>query len=243
MAHNRVGAANVLRKKSRAITKNSTKRNHSRRNSKSLDPSFIPTFHVLIPSGGRKSLRYMIDSLKPQLMAGDAVTVVFDGQDAHRRSGFNPSWFHGFSATANVAVQEPRIGYWSHGLQNKYTPLLKPVTTFIMNADDDDTYLPGSFDKLRRKCLDPECLYITRMSHINNPFYVVPRDTGPLRSGNIGTPNGIVPFKDAAKVKWGLHYGGDFTYYNALKDHVKRIQHLPDVIYAIGQEQGDVRYS
>lgn len=199
-----------------------------------------PTFHVFIPSGGRPSLKALLDSLKPQLTERDALTLVFDGEDAPKKATYNEDWLNGLKCAKKVIVHTPRINKWSHGLQNEYQNRIAPETTFIMYADDDDTYLPGAFDTLRQKCVNPECLYIAKMTYENDRNKVIPRDTNILL-GNIGTPNGIIPFKDAFKSKWGLEYGGDFTYYNDLKTKVKTIEFLPDIIYLVGQDQGDVQ--
>lgn len=196
-----------------------------------------PTFHVLIRSGGRPSVKRMLDSLRPQLVAGDAVTLVFDGPAAFEKSGYSPSWIKGFHSKVNVITHPTNLGHWGHGIANEYQGKLAPETTFVMHADDDDQYLPGAFDILRKKCVNPECLYIARMR--NKDGLVIPRDSGPLRFANIGTPNGIIPFSKRDEAKWGLHFGGDFNYYLGLSSKVKCIEHIIDVIYEVIHDQGE----
>jgi hypothetical protein len=82
----------------------------------------------------------MLDSLKTELLKGDAVTIVFDGPSAKSKSGFKNSWLIGHLAKINSIEQTPALGYWGHGVRTKYQSILTPRTTFIMHADDDDLY-------------------------------------------------------------------------------------------------------
>jgi hypothetical protein len=199
----------------------------------------VPTFHIFIPSGGRPSLKNMLDSLKPQLKEKDAITIVFDGEDAPIKAQYTDTWLDGFICSKKVIVHTPRINKWSHGIQNEYQNKISPETTFILYADDDDTYMPNAFDILRAKCTKFNCLYIAKMTYTSDKSKIIPKDTA-IVEGNIGTPNGIIPFRDAFKSKWGMRYGGDFVYYNDLKDKVECIEFLPDILYLVGPDQGDV---
>jgi len=200
----------------------------------------VPTFHVVIPSGGRPSLKAMLDSLKPQLQSGDAVTVIFDGgEEARKKAGFTDEFMSGFTCKTKVIDQVPRLGHWSHGIQNAYQSMAWG-TTFVMYGDDDDTYTGSAFATLRTKCTDPKCLYIARMNYASKPE-IIPTADNEIRVGNIGTPNGIIPVKDVAKARWGLRHAGDFDYYNELQKKVDRLEHLPDIIYTVGPDQGNVK--
>ena len=197
----------------------------------------LPTFHVLIASGGRPSLREMLDSLKGELSENDAITVVFDGPEAKNKSGFNKSWMNGHLAKINIIEQDPNLGFWGHPALNKYIPLLKPETTYVMFADDDDEYVSGSFNILRKKCTDPNVLYISKMKyHKSHPLYpsIVPiLGTNSFSLGNISTQNGIIPFNSAGKSTFTHIHGGDYDYYKGLKDNIKNIVFLDDIIYIV----------
>jgi hypothetical protein len=190
-----------------------------------------PTFHIFIPSGGRPELKEMLDSLKGELKEGDAITVVFDGKEAHTKSGFDDSWFSDYKCVTKMLVEEFNIGFWGHGLANKYQSTLTPKTTFIMNANDDDLYIAGSFDILRAKSTNPVCLYIAKIRITKDGENLVVPRTPAIVEGNIGTPNGIIPFNDVDKAKWELRYGGDFDYYNNLQHKVQQIEYLDHIIY------------
>jgi hypothetical protein len=175
-----------------------------------------PTFHILIATGGRPSLKNLLDSLKDELSEGDAITIVFDGPEAKAKSTYEKSWMEGHRAKINSIEQNPNLGFWGHGIRNKYQGILEPKTTFLMNADDDDIYLEGAFNKLRRLCTKQDTLYIGKMDYENIPGKQVPSQAKELVLGDIGTPNGIIPMSVAAKGEWGHKYGGDFMYYDSL---------------------------
>lgn len=194
-----------------------------------------PTFHILIASAGRPSLHRIIKSLKPQLCPGDALTIVFDGKDAPKKAGFMMSWVEGFTCAVKVEVEEPAGGSWGHVIRNKYTgQRLTPRTTFIMHADDDDMYLRGAFDNLRKVCTNPRTLYVAKMKYANDPGKVVPTQNRKILAGDIGNPNGIIPWDDSHTSKWTYDYLGDFEYYNGLAPKVAAIKFLPNIIYLVG---------
>ena len=51
--------------------------------------------------------------------------------------------------------------------------------------------------------------------------------------GNIGKPNGIIPFKDAKLSLFTNNYSGDYEYYEGLKNKVNNIVFLDDIIYTV----------
>ena len=101
-----------------------------------------------------------------------------------------------------------------------------------MHADDDDEYVPGSFDKLRRSCKNANALYIAKMRLKDSKTIVPPKDR--IRLNEIGTPCGIIPFHSCGKSAWEYTYGGDFTYYHNLQNQLKRKPiFLKHVIYNV----------
>ena len=193
-----------------------------------------PTFHILIATGGRPSLKNMLDSLKDELTENDAITIVFDGPDAQEKSGYNETWLHHHKANIKILTQTPNLGAGIGGepIRTKYQTQLSPRTTFIMHADDDDQYIPNSFNTLRQLCTDPNTLYFAKMNYSKYPERIVPTDNT-IRYANIGTPNGIIPFDSAGKAEWGMRYGGDFDYYNALQGNIDKNVFLDTIIYTV----------
>ena len=193
---------------------------------------FMPTFHILIATAGRPCLRIMLDSLKDELLENDAITIVFDGENAYSNSTFNDDWLNSHKSKINIIKQSPNLGFYGHAIRNKYQGILNPTTSFIMNADDDDYYVTGTFDKLRRMCLHPNTLYIAKFYKRTNNT-IIPDRLGTIIKDDIGTPCGIIPFNIANKSTWELKHSGDFDYYNNLKKHTSRIEFLDLIIYIV----------
>jgi hypothetical protein len=195
-----------------------------------------PTFHILIASSGRPSLVHMTNSLKDELNENDALTIVFDGPDAKEKSGITDEWTKDYKCKVNIFEQIPAVKSWGHDIRNKYQGILDPETTFVMHADDDDTYIPGSFDKLREICTDPDTLYITKMRRIykdGRPDDIIPRQNKDIKGGDISSQNGVIPRAIATMGVWENHYGGDFKYYEKLQESAPKIVFLDLIIYRI----------
>lgn len=197
--------------------------------------TLIPTFHVLIATAGRVSLKNLLDSLKDELTERDAITVVFDGADAFTKSTYEDSWINEHKSRVSVIVQHDNTGFWGHPIRQKYVSLLSPKTTYIMHADDDDQYISGSFNTLRQLCIEPETLYIAKMNYSKSPGRIVPRQNTKIIEADIGNPNGIVPFDLSPKGQWGMSGVGDFDYYNTLQHNAKRIVFLDTIIYTVNE--------
>ena len=193
---------------------------------------FVPTFHILIATAGRPCLRRMLDSLKDELLENDAITIVFDGENAFSNSTFNDNWVNNHKSKINIIEQSPNLGFYGHAVRNNYQGILNHKTTFIMNADDDDYYVTGTFNKLRRMCHNSNTLYIAKFYKKSNSV-IVPSILGQIIQDDIGTPCGIIPFDMANKSTWELKYGGDFDYYNNLKKHISTIEFLDLIIYIV----------
>lgn len=196
-----------------------------------------PTFHILICSIGRPSLKIILDSLKNQLSADDAITIIFDGPEALKNSTYTDDWVNNFKCSIKKIEQTPALGFWGHEARNKYQTQLQPKTTYIMNADDDDKYVDDVFSKLREKLTDPNKLYIARMTtsanYTNRTKFLPKNKNLSIKLGNIGTPCGIIPFDKAGKSQWTHRHGGDFDYYNELKDKVDGVEFLDILLYKI----------
>jgi len=194
-----------------------------------------PTFHVVIATAGRQSLMKMLNSLKPQLAENDALTIIFDGKYAKEKSKYTDEYAKDMKCKVNVIEQIPGLKAYGHASINKYLPDLQPVTTYVMFADDDDHYLEGAFDTLRKKCVDPDILYIAKMRNNKSTVSIIPPiGHTTIDRALISKQCGIIPFKDKAKSKLGeITYTGDFDYYNDLKDKVKSVVFLEDIIYEL----------
>lgn len=181
----------------------------------------------------------MLNSLRDQLTEQDAITIVFDGRNALEKSGFSRDWLIGHLSKITIKENPVALGSWGHGARNKHQGSLDPITTFVMNADDDDMYLKGAFDRLRQKCIDPEILYICNFCK-DSGLCVPRKGSTVIEFCNIGTPCGIIPYKIVDKSIWRLEYGGDFKYYDKLQTYVKSVMFLDDVIYKVNPVKSDL---
>ena len=181
------------------------------------------TFNILIATTGRESLQIMLDSVLCQLTENDCLTIVFDGLSNIPIFNLLPS-----VCKINQFCEPEKLGYWGHGIRNKYASLLEKKD-FIMHADDDDIYLPDSFKKLRELCINTETLYIGKMisNGINIPVDNI------IKLCNIGTPCGIIPYNLNLKSEWKLIYGGDGMFYENLSKICNNIIFLNIVIYKV----------
>jgi len=163
----------------------------------------MPTFNVLIATVGRPTLQRMLDSLSPMLTKSDCLTLVFDGHSVAPE--FN---MQAFRCKIIIHCEPKCLGSWGHIIRNRYAALLEP-RDFIMHADDDDVYIEGTFDKLRRSCNDVNTLYICKFKLGTR---LIPSNTNIIR-GNIGTPCGIIPFELNKKKQFTSLVGGDAEFY------------------------------
>jgi hypothetical protein len=175
----------------------------------------------------------MLDSLKNELRSDDAITIVFDGKGRIASSGFSDEWIQDHSSHITVIEEENKLGHWGHGIRNKYQGILSHKTTYIMNADDDDVYLPDSFNILRLSCIDPSILYIARIIYTKNPTPIPSIIERKIIRHDIATPCGIIPFDKASSAEWKKYYEGDFDYYNELQHNVKAVVFLYHNIYMV----------
>ena len=193
---------------------------------------FIPSFHILIATAGKPCLLNMLNSLKDELIENDAITIVFDGENGLKQSTLSNDWLIGHKSKINIIEQSPNLGYWGHGIRNKYQGILEPRTTFILNADDDDVYVQGSFKKLRELCVNPNTLYIAKFL-VRGKNVLVPSQSIKITQDDIGTPCGIIPFNIANKATWEHRYGGDFNYYDNIQKHCQQIKFLDLIFYYV----------
>lgn len=191
------------------------------------DQNKILSFHVLIATGGRKTIIHMLRSLLPQLIDTDYLTIVYDGPNTTKNIDTVKTYLTKFKCKTNIIVESKNLGYWGHGIRNKHNNL---EGDFIMHADDDDFYLPDIFIKLRRLCNDKSKIYI----------FPIELKTGRLitcnyvKCNNISTQCGIIPMNYNLQSKWAYKYGGDYDFYLGLeKKYSKHMIFMDQCIYTM----------
>jgi hypothetical protein len=183
----------------------------------------MPSFHILIATVNRPTLQRMLNSLLPQLTEDDHVTIVFDGFSDIPKFDLTHA-----KCIIHQFCEPTPLGFWGHGIRNKYANLLEK-TDFVMHADDDDSYLPNVFSELRSKCVNKDSLYIAKMKIGNR---IVPAGNF-IKLNDIGTPNGIIPHKFNILSTWESFVGGDGRFYEKLASIVSNVEHLNLLIYQV----------
>lgn len=182
------------------------------------------TFNILIATVGRPTLQRMLNSLSPQLSESDCLTLVFDGHATIPE--FN---LKDFKCKVQQYCEPVALGFWGHGIRNKYAPLLEK-RDFVMHADDDDYYYPSVFPELRALCTCTNTLYIAKMRHSNGTH--LPEGMF-IAVNHIGTPCGIIPYELNKKGTWLSRYGGDGLFYEKIAALGNPIVHLSTLIYHV----------
>ena len=184
----------------------------------------IYTFNVLITSTGSDKLQNMLNSLSGQLGGQDCLTIVYDGLETIPTQ-FN---FTNIKCKIQQFCEPVALGYWGHGIRNKYANLLEE-REFIMHGDETDVYIDGIFEKIRDKCIDIQSLYIFKILYNMNPL---PKELF-IQEGNIGTPCGVIPYELNKKGTWLNRVGGDGVFYEQIAHHAKNIVYSDMAIYKL----------
>ncbi|MEM3857794.1 MAG: glycosyltransferase family A protein [Candidatus Micrarchaeaceae archaeon] len=216
-------------------------------------------FHVLIATIGRKSIFYMLNSLKDELSNDDFLTIVYDDKDIDNTKYKVKEYIKKFKCKTNIIWQSPNLGYFGHAIRQKYKDL---EGDFILHADDDNLYFPGSFTKLREICVNKNTLYLFSMLNIviyNIRNYELTKEKfkrkldsnfNVLRTLNefiykkdfipeyriqptswFDTGIGVIPAYLNKLGTWGLYAGGDVTFYESVIEKTKNIEFIDICIY------------
>lgn len=174
----------------------------------------------------RPTLWNTLDSLMRVVQPQDHIYIaVDDGLDMVAESAFWQrfnSIYPGLSPAPFTIWHEPQpLGFWGHGLRNKYQGKLKG--DWIHNMDDDDVYEPN-FNAIRPVlAANPGKLVLARfwgkgrMQVWNHP--------GKVEYANVGTPCGLIPNQPDKLPEWKYVYGGDFLFYQALAANFEVVWH------------------
>jgi hypothetical protein len=192
-----------------------------------------PSLHVLLTTIGRPSIINMLYVLSEELHSRDYLTIVFDAKDEGGVFEQVKNYVRAFPCHCSVIFEPINLGFWGHGIHNKYNVL---PGDFIMHADDDDIYLPGSFETIRSTCTNKNTLYIFKIIRINGSTI----SGNPIIHGNISTQSGMIPRRYNSRSTWGYYYGGDFNFYP--KRHEKTRSFKAEMNRARLEETFAVRY-
>ena len=190
----------------------------------------LPSIHILIATIGNQSIIRMLESLKEQMDSTDFLTIVYDNKDIDNTFSQVTEFVKQFHCNVNIIMEEINLGYWGHGIRNKYCSIIKDGD-FLIHADDDDKYRPNSISTIKLFSVDRNSLYIFRIYNNKHKSVVWRHPT--LERANIGTPNGVFPINIISRGVWRPHYGGDFYYCRDISMHVANIIFIPIIIYDV----------
>jgi len=183
------------------------------------------TFNILLTTIGRPTLKRMIDSIYPQLLKDDYLTIVADCNLSEVLLQLNDC-IKNAVCTINIIQNSEMLGFFGHGSRNKWQDSL--LGDYLLHGDDDDVYTSDAMDIIRQHCTESK-LYIFKMLY---NFTEMPR-TPVIEFGNIGTPCGVIPNKKCCFFPiWELEYGGDFKFYKAVSECMD-FEFIDKVIYRI----------
>lgn len=182
------------------------------------------SIHVLLATIGKSSIFNILNCLKNELNEKDYLTIVFDASKENFYEVQDFCFSH-IKCKCTIYYEKNNLGYWGHGIRNKHNKL---IGDFIYHVDDDDTIIEGSFNKARKILKDKETLYIFKIiSEINEVIWKKPE----IKLNQISTQSGFIPSSINYKSNWEYKYGGDFDFYNNLKNHTDKILFIDEVIY------------
>jgi hypothetical protein len=168
------------------------------------------SIHVLIATIGKLSIFNVLGQLQKQLFENDFLTIVFDGINNSVNSGSVKKFCENFKCTFNIIIEYENLGYWGHGIRNKYKDLRGD---FIYHIDDDDSIYNNTFDIIRYHCKDLNTIYIFKIMLENNTIVWKEKI---IKHAQISTQSGVIPMHMNKNGFFGLFYGGDYEYYNNL---------------------------
>jgi hypothetical protein len=175
-----------------------------------LDQKRNFSIHILIATVGKLSIFNLLIPLKNQLTKIDYLTIVFDGLDKSKNIDKVKEITQSFICKVNIIIEEKNLGYYGHGIRNKYNNL---EGDYIYHIDDDDIIYDNTLDIIRLHCNDSNIIYIFKIILENNS---VVWNRKAIIKNKISTQNGIIPSKFNKESYWKLEYGGDYYFYEEL---------------------------
>lgn len=190
-----------------------------------------PTFSIIIPTCGRATLRRTLAGLRA-MQPGDEVLICGDGpQPAAERIVEEAGPFCRYlecPRTADTGATQRNVGIES------------ARGDYLLFIDDDDWYVPGALDIVRRGCAaHPGRAFLYRMYQ---PFQrgLILWTVRALRLGNIGTPMFVCPRIPDRVARWNTRWGHDLDFIVDTLGLLDRpVIWCPEIIACIGHGNED----
>lgn len=183
----------------------------------------IFSLHILIATLGKNNIFNILKILKRDLTEIDYLTIVFDGEKSKNIDLVKKEIIN-FKCNVNIIVESKNLGFWGHGIRNKYNDL---KGDFVYHIDDDDILYDDSFKIIRKYCNNKNIIYIFKIVLKNNNIIWKSKN---IKINEISTQSGIIPTEFNKNSYWSLKYGGDFDFYKKLSNNY-RMLFIDKVIY------------
>lgn len=163
-----------------------------------------PTFSIIIPTIGRKTLEKTLESISPQRSVGDEVIVVFDDGETWENNKVARS--HG-CILANTLKRSHDAGSKARNLGIDLAQ-----RDWLLFMDDDDVFTPNAFQVIRETIVKTKLptIHLFRMRYSDGKvLWKEPEVT----YGNVGTPMIALP-RLGQRVLWkeGIGAGNDYQF-------------------------------
>lgn len=160
-----------------------------------------PTFSIIIPTIGRKTLQRTLGSITPQRATDDEVIVVFDGKESEE--------VNKLAESHNCLVANTGKRSYNAGSTPRNFGIDKARGDWLLFMDDDDMFTPNAFQVIRKTIVKTKLptIHLFRMRYIDGRvLWKEPKVT----YGNVGTPMIVLP-SFGKQVRWreGIDGGND----------------------------------
>lgn len=161
-----------------------------------------PTLSIVVPTIGRPSLAYTIQSVDYQLGPFDEVIVVSDGPLPEVRRLVE-------SAGRRYFYFETAGRMYDYGGTPRNIGISRSRGQYLAFMDDDDTYLPGGLDAIRQGAMEnPRTPLVFKMKHRDKILWEEPV----LKPGNVSSQMLAVPNIRGLVGRWTSRYAGDYDF-------------------------------
>jgi glycosyltransferase involved in cell wall biosynthesis len=172
-----------------------------------------------------------IQSIDVQLGPLDEVVVISDGPSAEARR-------MAAAAGHRYIYLEMAGRMWDWGGTPRNIGIARARGQYLAFMDDDDIYLPGALDAIRRGVMEnPHVPLIFRMKHLDRVIWEEPT----LRHGNVSSQMFAVPNIKGRVGRWTSRYAGDYDFIvHTVELHQGSVIFREEVIAALTQAaEGD----
>jgi glycosyltransferase involved in cell wall biosynthesis len=163
----------------------------------------------------------MIQSVDHQLGHLDEVVVISDGPNDETRKLVS-------SSGSKYVYLETATRMWDYGATPRNIGISRAHGEYIGFMDDDDKFLPGALDAIRRGAIErPGIPLVFRMRYKGDIIWKAPE----IKIGNVGSHMLAVPNIPGKLGRWAARYAGDYDFIvHAIALHMGAVAFRKEII-------------